>query len=363
MAADPVHTLRAIAISIGVTLLVLELGARAWTGSLTSWGPAADVGAESTADPDLGYIPNAGLAVRVREGFEVHTGPYGIRGNGDQRPTHARPVTLVVGDSYAFGDEVLDSESWPAVLERAIDAPVLNAAMAGFGLDQSVLRAERLAPVIAPDRIVVSFIPHDVRRCAMSIWSGHAKPWFDVDAGRLRAHPMSRYALWRQAIAPTLSRSVLINSLFYDPLRRDGPDTFEPVRGDEVACRLLDRLAALGRERGATVLVLAQPQTPLPTDARYPSDPGDPRSDAELASIVIDCARQRRLPVADAISVVAALPAARRESLFRGKGHNSPEGNRVIAEIVREALERLHLNQRGERSPRYSPARCSRKIM
>jgi hypothetical protein len=342
MAADHAHTGRAAAISIGVTLLVLELGARALTGSsFTSWAPASDVGAESTADPDLGYVPHAGLAVRVRDGFEVHTREHGIRTNGDQRPTRERPITLVVGDSFAFGDEVLDAESWPAALERAIDAPVVNAAMAGFGLDQSVLRAERLAPIIAPDRIVVSFIPHDVRRCAMSIWSGHAKPWFDVDAGGLRAHPMGGYAAWRHAIAPTLSRSVLIDWLLYDALRRDGPDTFEHHRGDEVACLLLDRLATLGRESGATVLLLAQPQTPLPTDTRYPSDPGDPRSDAELASRVIECAKQRRLPVADAISIVAALPPARREILFRGKGHNSPEGNRVIAEIVREALERL----------------------
>jgi hypothetical protein len=342
MVADRAHTFRTVAMSIGVTLLVLELGARALTGSFTSWAPAPDVGADSTADPDLGYIPHAGLAVRVRDGFEVHTRQHGIRSNGDQRPTRERPITLVVGDSFAFGDEVLDSESWPAALERAVDAPVVNAAMAGLGLDQSVLCAERLAPVIAPDRIVVSFIPHDVRRCGMSIWSGHAKPWFDVDSGRLRAHPMRGYAAWRHAIAPTLSRSVLIDSLFYDPLRRDGPDTFEHHRGDEVGCLLLDRLAALGRERGATVLLLAQPQTPVPTDTRYPSDPGDPRSDAELASIVIDCAKQRGLPVADAISVVAAFPAARREALFRGHGHNSPEGNLVIAEIVREALERLH---------------------
>ena len=174
----------------------------------------------------------------------------------------------------------------------------------------------------------------------MSIWSGHAKPWFDVEGGRLRAHPMHPYAAWRQAIAPMLSRSVLIDSLFYDALRRDGPDTFAHYRGDEVGCLLMDRLTALGRESGATVLVLAQPQTPLPTDTRYPADPDDPRSDAELAAIVIACARQRGLPVADAISAVAALPAARREALFRGKGHNSPAGNVVIADIVRAALDR-----------------------
>jgi hypothetical protein len=340
MAADRTHAVPMVAMSIAATLLVLELGARALTGSLASWGPAADVGAHSIADPDLGYVLRDGLAVRVRDGFEVHTRRHGIRSNGDQRPSRERPVTLVVGDSFAFGDEVLDSETWPAALERASDAPVVNAAVPGFGLDQSVLRAERLAPLVAPDRIVVSFVPHDVRRCAMSIWSHHAKPWFDLDSGQLRVHPMPGRARWRQSIAPTLSRSVLIESLFHDVLRTDGPDTFEHHRGDEVACLLLDRLAALGRERGATVVLLAQPQTPLPADLRYPPDPGDPRPDAELASIVIACAERRGLPVVNAISAVAALPAVRRDALFWGHGHNSPEGNRVMAEIVREALER-----------------------
>ena len=56
---------------------------------------------------------------------------------------------------------------------------------------------------------------------------------------------------------------------------------------------------------------------------------------------MIACADQRGLPVVDAISAVAALPAARRDALFRGHGHNSPEGNRVIAGIIRDALERM----------------------
>ena len=30
-----------------------------------------------------------------------------------------------------------------------------------------MLRAERLAPIVTPDCIVVSFLPHDVRRCAI----------------------------------------------------------------------------------------------------------------------------------------------------------------------------------------------------
>lgn len=340
MRADRIPTSLAIVLSVGATLLALELGARVLTGTL-GWGPAPEIGQHWIVDPALGYVPRDHIGVRVRAGYEVHTREHGIRTNGDQRPSRRRPVTLVVGDSYAFGDEVLDAESWPAALERATDAPVVNAAVAGFGFDQSVLRAEQLAPIVAPDRILVSFIPHDVRRAAMSIWSQHAKPWFDVEAGRLRAHPLARYATWRHALAPTLSRSVLVEALFPHALRSDGPDTFEHHRGDEVACLLLDRLIALGRERRATIILVAQPQTPEPTEAHYPGDPGDPRPDIELASAVLACARERQLPVVDAITALAALPRDRARTLFAGKGHNSPEGNRFIAETVRTALESM----------------------
>src|SRR2546430_15047515 len=107
MAADRAHAVRAVAMSIGATLLVLELGARAVTGSFASFAPAAEVGGHSIVDRDVGYLLRDDLAVRVREGYEVHTHAHGIRSNGDQRD---RP------------------ESWPAALERAIDAPVVNAA-------------------------------------------------------------------------------------------------------------------------------------------------------------------------------------------------------------------------------------------
>src|SRR5690348_16082162 len=126
MRAERAYAGLAVALSIGATLLALEIGARILTGSLASSAPAAEMGEHWLVDPDLGYVLRDDLAVQVREGYEVHTRSHGIRTNGDGRPSRERPVTLVVGDSFAFGDEVLDSETWPAVLERAIDAPVIN---------------------------------------------------------------------------------------------------------------------------------------------------------------------------------------------------------------------------------------------
>ena len=43
------------------------------------------------------------------------------------------------------GDEVADEEAWPAYLQGMIGRHVLNGGVGGYSLDQTVLRAERLA--------------------------------------------------------------------------------------------------------------------------------------------------------------------------------------------------------------------------
>ena len=78
--------------------------------------------------------------------------------------TLAQPPILVVGDSYAHGNEIADHETWPARLQPLVDRAVVNAAMSGYGIDQMVLRAEIVAPQVKAVAIVLSFIADDVRR-------------------------------------------------------------------------------------------------------------------------------------------------------------------------------------------------------
>lgn len=331
------RVLRLNAIAVVVAFLLLELGARLVTGRLLAWGPLEDRGSHGRLDPVLGHVPRSGLSMRVRGEFTVTIEEDGTRSNGGG-PALARPLTLVVGDSFAFGDEVDDAETWPAVLEQLTGARVVNGAVPGFGLDQAVLRAEALAESHRPDVVVVSFIPHDVRRCEMSIWSGNAKPWFDVDGERLVAHPPpSSWLRW--TLGRPLSHSVLLDTLLGDRLQRDGPDTTVHERGVEVACLLMDRLAALSDRAGARIVVLAQPQTPLPNEPRYGDGRAEDRpDDLEIVASVLGCAAERGLRTLDLIPVVAALEPEHRARLFRGHGHNSPEGNRMIAARVRAFL-------------------------
>ena len=81
-------------------------------------------------DASLGWTPKAN-AIGTAEMWGTTVGitilPDGTRSNGSQRATaNAHPVIVAVGDSFTFGDEVSDSETWPAWLERKLGSPVIN---------------------------------------------------------------------------------------------------------------------------------------------------------------------------------------------------------------------------------------------
>jgi hypothetical protein len=309
-----------------VALLLVEAGARLATGHplFELRGPESDD--YVVVDPTVGRYPKAGLAIDMPEGFSIRTAEHGTRPNGNPPPRAERPLTLVVGDSFAFGDDVDDDASWPAALERQSAGRVVNAGVPGFGLDQAILRAEQLAPLYAPDVIVVGVIPHDVLRCGLSFWSGHPKPYFALDGDGLRFHPAAAAPRpWWAPLKWLLSHSVALDLLFPTLFHWEGPEAV-PAHDDAaaVACRLMPRLATLAGQ-GARVALVVHPQVPESTDEQR-----------RLASDLLGCARAAGVQAVDLFPAFDQLTAAEREKMF--DGHLTPAGNELVAQGVAAAL-------------------------
>jgi hypothetical protein len=299
-------------------LFLIELGVRIATHSLFLLGVDSD--RYVTVDPMIGRIPKQGVAIHHPAGFEVSIGEHGTRNNRNPPLRREWPAILAVGDSFTFGDQVNDSDSWPAVLERLLGRRVVNAGVPGFGLDQAVLRAEQLTQVYSPDTIVVSLIPHDVLRCQMSYWSGHPKPYFDINGTELMLHPApERSGLHHAVLKRILSLSLTMDLLLPRFLHWEGPESVTVhARGRDVACRLMDRLRTFAGARNIRIVVLAQPQASAP-EAEH----------LELKEGVLACARADGLPTLDLFPIVAGLPPKERAKLF--DRHMTVEGNRLVA--------------------------------
>ena len=198
----------------------------------------------------------------------------------------------------------------------------------GSGIDQAALRAEELAPIYAPAIVVLGFIPHDVLRCQMSYWSGNPKPYFDIDSDGLHLHPppVPTPAVYAP-LKPLLAMSAAIDLLFPTFLHWEGPyETDVHDRGREVACLLMDRLAALGRDRGARVVVLAHPQQPTSTAEQI-----------ELKDGVLACAEARGLPALDLFPVFENRPPEQRARLLSRapERRGQPPGGDAPGEVPR----------------------------
>lgn len=288
--------------------------------------------------PRLGYVPRPDYRAPAGAAWSVRTEADGLRSNGGVRPAGG-PI-LAVGDSFTFGDEVADEDTWPANLERELGLAVLNGGVPAYGFDQTVLRAEDLLASRPVRGLIVSLIADDLRRCQLSVFCGAPKPYFDVSAGalELRNVPVPRPLASRPLIAGLLRRSRLLNWIRQATLVMERR---EHRRGSEVAHLLLRRLGEQTR-RGLPVLLLIQGPTPdgRATATRF--------RDSVLPTL-------RGLEDVAAASGVASLnlvaaawdefqqhPARRRALFLRdGEGHMTPAGNAWVAGHVARKLRTL----------------------
>ncbi len=126
-----------------------------------------DPGSLFVYDADLGWAPRPGArSADARVTIDAR----GARHDGARTGTQAPDLRIVtIGDSFTFGDEVGDRETWPARLEALLvaegrRAEVVNLGVNGFGLDQAVLRFERDGVAMQPDVVLLGLQPENLLR-------------------------------------------------------------------------------------------------------------------------------------------------------------------------------------------------------
>jgi hypothetical protein len=339
--------------SIVFSLAALELGLRlanGWDG-VTHW-PNLVVQARSVSwatgsssravhDPRLGFVG--------RPGYRSSDGDLTYDAHG-RRPTPApegvalaEPPLLVVGDSYAHGDEVSDAESWPARLQGLAGRRVVNAAMSGYGIDQMVLRAEIVAAETKPAAIVLSFIADDVRRAEMKRVWGAEKPYFELVEGRLVERnvpvppypdPASTLDLWQRLFGwSVLVDTILRHQGWQYEWALDYARVLPRQAGERLACPLLARLAAIG----VPVLVVAEYDPYHWQDDKWRAETR--RTD----DAVLACASAAGLATLDLFETIDE--GVRKQGLWTiyRRAHPGPLGTELAARRIAAELQARHI--------------------
>ena len=281
----------------------------------------------------LGYVPNPGFR-GSGYGDSFHTiDPAGLRFHRE-RPISSEGPILAVGDSFTYGDEVSDQETWPAQLQRLTGHPVLNGGVTGYGFDQIVLRTEQLAAAHTPPIIIVGFIADDIPRTEMSCMWWRNKPWFAIEDDQLvlkgvpvpsRPRRPPRILRRMEGFLLELPRSL---QQFVGYHRRVHPAGF----GLSIAQRLTGRLARLQADRHAKIVMMAQYTRPVWDNMRAANH------ERRLTQALLNCAATNGLATLDTFQRLATEP---KPQDFYGHAHMNARGNLAIASLLAATLPAL----------------------
>ena len=289
---------------------------------------------------ELGWEPIPGLSGRLLD-RPISFSKDGLREHnlGRRPPADGSPI-LALGDSYTEGYAVGNDDTWPAYLERHAGRRVLNAGVRSYGLDQIVLRAEQLAPALKPRTFILAFIGDDIARATLSVRESKAKPYFVADGEGLALRnvpvPTPSSSAWASAARGILGHSFLLDyfmrrlgahELWYGDMIWTGMDE------ELIACRLMQRFAALVRRHAATALVVGLPEY----DGRI-----DPLADAVLhrrVTAVLACAARAGLATLDTYEGFARAGVSSDIDGFYRVLHLSERGNALAARLIAAALK------------------------
>lgn len=140
-------------------------------------------------DPYKGWIPKPNLRdVKAYNDKILNTNSKGLRGKKDfpYAKNGERLRILILGDSFTFGDEVSDNETYSHYLQEMLpDTEVINMGVHGYGHDQMLMLFKEEGVKYQPDIVILGFLPLDMSRNLLD-FRDFAKPRFVLEKGELK---------------------------------------------------------------------------------------------------------------------------------------------------------------------------------
>lgn len=140
------------------------------------------------------YDPTKGWAIKpnlrdmpVFNGKFLSSNSKGIRGKSEyEYAKSAKKRILILGDSFTFGDEVSDNETYSYYLQKALaSSEVINFGIHGYGHDQMLIYFREEGIKYKPAIVILGFVGADIDRNVLE-FRDYSKPKFVVLNGKLR---------------------------------------------------------------------------------------------------------------------------------------------------------------------------------
>jgi lysophospholipase L1-like esterase len=335
-------------ISLGISVLLGEVGARLlldpqylFRADENGWWLLRWQRAQAHAEPgaltpenygyDI-YDPVYGWSPRPDyQSTDIRINSQGMRADHDYTidKDPARLRVLFVGDSFTWGEDVANEDTFAARLERVMpEAESLNLAVHGFGTDQQLIRLRREGLPYRPDVVILGFYEGNLNRNILS-FRDYGKPRFDLQDSELLlinqpvptreeylARPVPLPGFWLGKLASNVWLSGISATQLHPPLREW--DRWQLTSAIFSAAK--DAAEAAGAE--FLLLYIADSET---------------REAGELEKVTADWAATTDTHLLNLGDVFRARSDQEWDQIYRG--HLTPYGNQLAAEAIAAKLQ------------------------
>ena len=249
---------------------------------------------------------------------------------------------LVLGDSFAWGYGVEESDRFSQLLEKALNVEVINAGVSGYSTDQELLWYKSEGIKYETDLVILVLTGNDVgdndRQLVNTIYY---KPKFVIEEGKLVpiGYPVPQTSRQGKIIYFLSQRSALgyflvqryfdlrssygnlrVNTVNADALKSKTPSDSHTF---ELTIALLDEIKTIAKSNNAEFMIVATDRWwNVPSSATYAD--------------FIQTVRKEEFLVLDVEAIPGFDPA---EMLIPDDGHWSRQGHEFVASKVKDFIE------------------------
>ena len=312
-----------------------------WTGQYATFHPVRGW----TLKPDIKDL-------RVFDGKILNSNSRGFRGKTEYDPerTPGKRRIIVLGDSFTFGEEVSDDETYSHDLESELpNTEVLNLGVQGYGHDQMLLYLKEEGIKYHPDVVIVGFAYLDVYR---NLWTffAYAKPKFKLASDKLELTnvpvPAPDHVLAQE---PYRLKSFDLLEMLREKLRWSTGKNETQARN--LTHSILDEIIATTRGIGAVPVFVYLPVyeeiTPLPKSSYPLTAMSPPVPDRE--QFLRDICHEQGIPCL--FLRPRFLEEVKKGADFNAKGHWNSQAHLLAAQEMKDFLLKNNLIQNMDRDP------------
>lgn len=293
----------------------------------------------------LGYEPNRDLNLVINapgwKDIKVSTDSNGFR-NSNLNPA-AKFKILTVGDSFTFGDQVSDSDTWQSCLNKKFqNYGFVNAGVFGYGTHQALLRSQEILKDNQYKYVILqTLVGADFKRDQLDIRSGFVKPYLKKSNGNIvvsppppRSTPNTKYGPTETSLADYLLANIKllakipqVSDYHSNALHKVNGNITRRGIGSATIEEIIEQTINSSTTQRAPFIWLLQYNSKVNQNT------------LNERKIIISKLKSKNIAFIDTFNVLHMSKMYSKDQLW--SGHHTPLGNKIVCQEIASHFESL----------------------